>query len=108
MWFGVWATLVLIFVLTLLACGFVLWRKGLRTMKAATKAGETLGSAFANTGREQEVRAALSVPRDVDVFGGTERKLELKELRVANKYERSFRQQIRHELAYARWRTFNR
>lgn len=108
MWFGVWATLVLLLVLTLLACAFMLWRKGLGTMRAVTAAGETLGAAFADTGREQEVLAALSVPRDVDVFGGTDRKIELRELRAANKYERSHRQQVRHELAYARWRSFNR
>lgn len=108
MWFGVWATLVLLLVLTLVTCAFVLWRKGLRTMRAVTAAGDTLGAALADVGREHEVLATLSVPRDVDVFGGTDRKVELKELRAANKYERSHRQQVRHELAYARWRSFNR
>lgn len=108
MWFGVWATLILALVLTLVACAIMLWRQVRGTLRALGSASDRLGNSFADESRANQIRAGLSPVRDIDVFGGDQRKIELREQRAATKYVRRNRRQTRHEEAYARWQAFNR
>ncbi|XBH22702.1 hypothetical protein V5R04_05635 [Jonesiaceae bacterium BS-20] len=108
MWFGIWATLILALVLTLIACAIMLWRKARKTLRTLGDSSEKMGESFADQSRANLVLAGLTPVRDTDVFGGTERKIALREQRAATKYVRRNRRQTRHEEAYARWQAFNR
>ncbi len=108
MWFGIWATMILALVVTLIACAIMLWRKGRRTLRAVSDLTETLGESFDNPEQAHAVRKSLKTPRTVDTFGGDERRIELREQLTANRSARADRIRGRREETYMRWRAFNR
>lgn len=108
MWFGIWATLILLFVLSLIWHGFSLARKGYKTFVAVGTNLSKMGESFGNPDHARTVTAAFAPPRPVDVFAGSERKVLLREQIKASRRARKLRQQVRHEQIYAQWRAFNR
>ena len=105
LWFTVWTLLVVGALVTFFLLGRDLWRKAKRLAREAGRAAEVLDRLEEQIAlAEQTLPLTTPAPVELSDAGPARERLEL--LRAAAGRRRE-RRQARHELAYARWRSFS-